>query len=445
MEQKSVQALALQGLGSEAVELLQRLIRFNTVNPPGNEAEAQRFLRDLLAEAGWDCELLSAEEDRPNLVARLRGEAEGPVLAMICHVDTVPADPSEWTRDPWGGELHDGYVWGRGALDMKDQVAAEVAAGARLARDGWRPARGDLLLVVTADEEMGAHAGAEWLCEEQPEKVRCDYVVNEGAGLAIEFEGRRLFTLAVGEKGIFRFKLRTRGVAGHASMPAVGENALLKLAPLLERLREQPARDATPDAELFLERLLGEPPSDLEAGLERIRSGDPLLASLLAEPMLGITLTPTMAHASGKENVIPSQAEVLVDCRVPPGFGEETVRERVASVLGEGDYEVEFVEEVIGNRSDFAGPLAEAIEDWVSELEPGAEVLPGVMPGFSDSHWFRMAFGATVFGFCPQRAMSFAEAEPLIHGADERIAVADVELMAGFFHDLAQRLLGNHD
>jgi acetylornithine deacetylase/succinyl-diaminopimelate desuccinylase-like protein len=445
MEQKSVQALAPQGLGSEAVELLQRLIRFNTVNPPGNEAEAQRFLRDLLAEAGWDCELLSAEEDRPNLVARLRGEAEGPVLAMICHVDTVPADPSEWTRDPWGGELHDGYVWGRGALDMKDQVAAEVAAGARLARDGWRPARGELLLVVTADEEMGAHAGAEWLCEEQPEKVRCDYVVNEGAGLAIEFEGRRLFTLAVGEKGIFRFKLRTRGVAGHASMPAVGENALLKLAPLLERLREQPVRDATPDAELFLERLLGEPPSDLEAALERIRSADPLLASLLAEPMLGITLTPTMAHASGKENVIPSQAEVLVDCRVPPGFGEETVRERVASVLGEGDYEVEFVEEVIGNRSDFAGPLADAIEDWVSELEPGAEVLPGVMPGFSDSHWFRMAFGATVFGFCPQRAMSFAEAEPLIHGADERIAVADVELMAGFFHDLAQRLLGNHD
>jgi len=378
-------------------------------------------------------------------VARLRGEAEGPVLAMICHVDTVPADPSEWTRDPWGGELHDGYVWGRGALDMKDQVAAEVAAGARLARDGWRPARGDLLLVVTADEEMGAHAGAKWLCEEQPEKVRCDYVVNEGAGLAIEFEGRRLFTLAVGEKGIFRFKLRTRGVAGHASMPAVGDNALLKLAPLLERLREQPAHDATPDAELFLERLLGEPPSDLEAALERIRSGDPLLASLLVEPMLGITLTPTMAHASGKENVIPSQAEVLVDCRVPPGFGEETVRERVASVLGEGDYEVEFVEEVIGNRSDFAGPLADAIEDWVSELEPDAEVLPGVMPGFSDSHWFRMAFGATVFGFCPQRAMSFAEAEPLIHGADERIAVADVELMAGFFHDLAQRLLGNHD
>jgi acetylornithine deacetylase/succinyl-diaminopimelate desuccinylase-like protein len=143
--------------------------------------------------------------------------------------------------------------------------------------------------------------------------------------------------------------------------------------------------------------------------------------------------------------VIPSRAEVLVDCRVPPGLDEDLVRERVASVLGDSDYELEFPDNVVGNSSAFEGPLAEAIEGWVSEAEPGAAVLPGVMPGFSDSHWFRKAFGATVFGFCPQSAMSFAEAEPLIHGADERIAVADVELMAGFFWDLPRRMLGNHE
>jgi acetylornithine deacetylase/succinyl-diaminopimelate desuccinylase-like protein len=443
MEQRSAPAVAPEGLGGDAVELLQRLIRFDTVNPPGNEAEAQDFLRGLLSESGWECELLSAREGRPNLVARLSGEAEGPVLAMICHVDTVPAEPSEWTHDPWSGDLDDGYVWGRGALDMKDQVAAEVAAGVRLGRDGWRPQRGDLLIVVTADEEMGAHAGAKWLCEEQPEKVRCDYVVNEGAGLAIEFEDRRFYTLAVGEKGVFRFNLRTHGVAGHGSLPAVGDNALLKLAPLIDRLRNQPTHDLTADSSLFLERLLGEVPADLDAALERISSGDPLLAALLAEPMLGITLTPTMAHGSGKENVIPSRAEALVDCRVPPGLGEDLVRERVAEVLGEAEYELEFPDNVIGNSSPFEGPLAEAIEAWVAEAEPGATVLPGVMPGFSDSHWFRKAFGASVFGFCPQSTMSFAEAEPLIHGADERIAVADVELMARFFWDLPQRMLGD--
>jgi len=445
MQQRSAQALAPEGLGSESVELLQRLIRFNTVNPPGNEEEAQLFLRDLLADAGWECELLAAEEGRPNLVARLRGQSEGPALAMICHVDTVPADPSEWTRDPWGGDLHDGYVWGRGALDMKDQVATEAAACARLARDGWRPARGELLLIVTADEEMGAHAGAKWLCEEQPEKVRCDYVINEGAGLAIEFDGRRFYTLALGEKGVFRFNMRTHGVAGHASIPGVGDNALLKLAPLLERLREQPPHEATPDTELFLERLLGEAPQELDNALDQIRAADPLLATLLAEPMLGVTLTPTKAHASDKDNVVPSHAEVLVDCRVPPGIGEDVVRERVAAVLGEGEYEIEFVETVVGNRSDYDGPLADAIEAWVAEVDPGAEPLPLVMPGFSDSHWFRKAFGATVFGFCPQRAMSLAEAVPLVHGADERVAVADVELMASFFYDLPKRVLGTDD
>jgi acetylornithine deacetylase/succinyl-diaminopimelate desuccinylase-like protein len=263
--------------------------------------------------------------------------------------------------------------------------------------------------------------------------------------VAIDFDGRRLFTLAVGEKGVFRFRVKTRGVAGHASIPGVGDNALLKLGPLLERLRSQPAPETTPDTERFLAGLLGEPAADLAAALGRIRAEDPQLATLLAEPMLGVTLTPTMASGSGKQNVVPSAAELLVDCRVPPEMEAEEVRQRIAGVLGEGDYEVEFTEQVVGNRSDFAGPLADAIEEWVGAAEPGAEVLPLVMAGFSDSHWFRRAFGATVFGFCPQSAMSLAEERPLVHAADERIAVADVELMASFFHWLPQRLLGASD
>jgi acetylornithine deacetylase/succinyl-diaminopimelate desuccinylase-like protein len=432
-------------VGPRAVGLLQRLIRFDTVNPPGNEGEAQQFLLEALSGAGWECEILAKEPQRPNLVARLRGVEEGPSLALICHVDTVPADPSEWTRDPWGGELLDGYVWGRGALDMKDQVASETAACLTLAEQGWRPARGDLLLVVSADEETGAHNGAMWLCEEHPEKVRCEMVLNEGAGLAVSFGGKRYYTLAVGEKGVFRFRLRTRGVAGHASLPGVGDNALLKLGPLLGSLRRQPPRETTPDTELFLARLLGEVPDDLDAGLDRIRDEDPLLAALLAEPMLGVTLTPTMASGSGKQNVVPSQAELLVDCRVPPEIGEAEVRERIAGVLGDGEYEIEFIDPVVGNRSDYAGPLAAEVERWVTETEPGAEVLPIVMPGFSDSHWFRKAFGATVFGFAPQNAMTLAEAVPLVHGADERIAVADVELMAGCYYELPKRLLGPAD
>src|SRR5918998_5477882 len=152
-------------LERRTTELLQRLIRFNTVNPPGNEGAAQEFLKELLEGAGFDCELLAAVAGRPNLVARLRGSSDGPRLCYLGHVDTVLATPEEWSVDPWAGELRDGCVWGRGALDMKSQVAAEVAAATAIAEKGWRPAAGELLVVVTADEEAGATHGAKWLCE----------------------------------------------------------------------------------------------------------------------------------------------------------------------------------------------------------------------------------------------------------------------------------------
>lgn len=425
----------------KAPELLQRLIRFNTVNPPGNEGEALQFLRGMLDEAGWETELLAELPDRPNLVARLRGAEPGPNLALISHVDTVPAKPEEWSRDPWSGDLVDGYIWGRGALDMKDQVAAETAACLALANSGWRPARGDLILVVAADEETGAHHGAQWLCTEQADKVRCDWVVNEGAGEVVDFHGERLFTLAVGEKGTFRFTIVADGEAGHGSIPGVGDNALLKLAEALPRLRNQPPRESTADTDRFLERLLGHAPDDLDAALAEVAAGDPLVAKLMADPMLGVTLAPTMAEASDRENVIPSQARLVVDCRTPPGMTEPEVLERINGVLGEGDWRIEFNDPVVGNRSDYEGPLAEALEEWVELVEPGAKVLPMVMPGFSDSHWFRKAFGATVFGFAPQR-MTLAETKPLVHGKDERITVEDVELMENLYTWLPPKLLG---
>src|SRR5215204_5910723 len=164
MEEGAATTAVPQGLGPWAVDLVGRLIRTNTVNPPGGELAAQEFLKGTLMAAGFECELLAAEPGRPNLVARLRGEGPGPTLCLLGHVDTVPADPSEWSFDPWAGDVVDGEIRGRGAQDMKDQVAAEVAAAATLAREGWRPFAGELLVVATADEEMGAEKGAQWLC-----------------------------------------------------------------------------------------------------------------------------------------------------------------------------------------------------------------------------------------------------------------------------------------
>jgi acetylornithine deacetylase/succinyl-diaminopimelate desuccinylase-like protein len=448
MEERGAAAVeAGSSAGSYAVELLRRLIRIDTTNPPGNERQAQELLASELGEAGFDCELLGVEPERPNLVARLRGEGEGPTLCLLGHVDTVPADADEWSRDPWGGDLAKGQVWGRGAQDMKDQVAAEVATAISLARSGWRP-RGELLVVTTADEEMGAHLGAKWLCEEHPEKVRSDLVVNEGGGPSFVLDGRRLYTLCVGEKGVFRFKLRARGRAGHASVPALGENALLKLAPLIGRLADQPDPEATPEGLEFLGAVLGETVTDdgLADALDRVGELDPLLAAFVAEPMLRVTLSPTRAWASEKDNVIPSRAEVLVDCRVPPEMDEPVVRERVEGVLsddGSGEFEIEFTENAVGNRSPSGTPFWRLIEETMEELDPGAGLVPIVMAGFSDSHWFRKAFGAaTVYGFCPQRGMSLAEVGPLVHGADERIEASDVEFASNFYQRLCKRVLG---
>jgi acetylornithine deacetylase/succinyl-diaminopimelate desuccinylase-like protein len=433
-------------LGAATVQLLQRLIRIDTSNPPGDERPAQEMLRDVLAEVGFDCELVGRTEQRPNLVARLRGEADGPTLCLLGHADTVPAEPSEWSRGPWSGELVDDEVWGRGALDMKGQVAAEVAAAAALASGGWRPAHGELLVVTTADEEAGAAYGARWLCEERPELVRSDFVVNEGGGVAIERDGRRLYTISLGEKGVFRLTIRAHGRSGHGSLPRIGDNALLKLGPLLERLASQPDYEATPEGVEFLSAMLGErvdgDHDSLASALERLGGEDPAAAMFIAEPILGVTLTPTMTQASLKENVIPSHAELFVDCRVPPGYGEDDVRERVESVIGEGDWEIEFSNRIVGNRSEPGGELWDAISDWVGEADPGAELAPMVMPGFSDSHWFREAFGCTVYGFCPHSAMTLAEYAPLIHSADERVAVPDLALSARFFAELPPRLLG---
>src|SRR5215203_3847136 len=221
MEEGTVTTAVPQGLGPSAVELLGRLIQTNTVNPPGNEGSAQELLRELLTAAGFECELLEAQPGRPNLVARLRGTRDGPTLAFLGHVDTVRADPEEWSFDPWAGDVVDGWVRGRGALDMKGQVAAEVAACVALGGKGWRPAAGELRLILTADEEVGGGLGAQWLCEQHPDKVRSDFVVNEGGGGRFEVGGRRLYALSVAEKGIFRMRLRVKGRAGHASVPRI--------------------------------------------------------------------------------------------------------------------------------------------------------------------------------------------------------------------------------
>ncbi len=478
---------------AEATELLQKLIRFDTVNPPGNERAAQEYLSAYLTEAGFECELLGAEPERPNLVARLRADGstassgpdatnDGPTLCYLSHVDTVLANPDEWSaHGPWSGDLAEGFVWGRGALDMKSQTAAEIAAAAGLARSGWRPAKGELLIVVVVDEETGGELGAQWITKEHPEKVRCDLLVNEGGGAVFEYGGRRHYGVCCAEKGVFRFTVTTSGVAGHASMPKIGENALLKMAPVLERLAaKQPAYELTAEPQAFL-AALGEDPDEPARAVANLGAADERLVTMF-EPMLGVTFTPTRIRASEKINVIPSSAELKVDCRVPPGLGEEEVRRGIAEVLGsphleppgpgrpsptptspglggseaggsdregasesEGDglaWRIDFTERIEGNRSPISSQLMEAIADWVNEHDADADVVPVILPGFTDSRHFREAFPECVaYGFFPQKHQTLFEAAPLIHAANERIDARDLAFATEFFRDLARRVL----
>src|SRR4051812_28597866 len=390
-------------LQAETTELLGRLVRCRTVNPPGDERSAQELLGGLLRDAGFEVDLVGRTEPRPNLVARLRGQADGPVLCLLSHVDTVLATPEEWQRDPWSGDLVDGEVWGRGAQDMKSQTAAECAAALELAESGWRPPRGDLLVVVVVDEETGGEDGAIWLTENHPDLVRCDFLLNEGGGSVIPHGDERLYGVCTAEKGVFRFSLTTRGAAGHASMPNVADNALPKLVPLLDALATRRPEEDLTEAPRALLAALG---LDSVAALREV---NPALAAF-AEPMASVTFAPTIISAGTKINVIPSAATLKVDCRVPPGHGRETAERRLREVLGGADgFELTWLEEVVGNGSSTESPLMDAIRGWVEREDPGARVVPTMLPAYTDSRAFRDAFGGCVaYGFFPQREMTLS-------------------------------------
>jgi acetylornithine deacetylase/succinyl-diaminopimelate desuccinylase-like protein len=428
-------------LRDEVTALLQALLRLDTVNPPGNESRAAELLRDYLAPSGVAVQLYARVPGRASLVARIPG-GDGPSLAFLCHTDTVLADASDWDRDPWSGDLVDGEVWGRGALDMKGQVAASAVAFASLAREGFRPS-GDLLLIATADEEVGGEdgVGLVWLCSEHPDAVRCDYAINEGGGERILLGGAPLYLCATAEKASAPFVVRVHGRSGHASMPGIADNALVKSSRYLEALGSySPPRELIPEARGFLTAVLGEAPP-LDEALERAAAVHPILAALV-EPLLAFTLSPTMIEASRQRNVIPAQCEITVDCRLLPETTPADVEPLIRAALGNGRYDLEFGEVVGGSRSPLDTPLWRVLEDFTADVEPGARLAPIACPGFTDSHYLRAAFGTVAYGFFPGR-MDPELLARLVHSANERVTVDDLELGTTMLRSAALSLLGS--
>lgn len=358
-------------------------------------------------------------------------------MLLLCHTDTVVADPEEWSVDPWSGVLQDGCVWGRGALDMKGHVAAAAVAIATLAREGFEPA-GDLIVAATADEEVGVDVGLSWLVRAHPDSVRADYCVNEGGGDRVLVDGRPVYLCSTAEKMSAPFKLRVHGRSGHASTPGIADNALVRAAGLIQRVAEirQPPRLIPETEALFAS--LGRVPAPGE--LERtVRALPPELRATV-EPLLGIVVSPTMITGSRRTNVIPGLVEVVCDCRLLPGETPADVEPVIREALGEDAYDIEWIEAVGGTRSPLDTPLWDVFESFVAAVEPEARVVPVVSAGFTDSHFLREAFGTVSYGFFPMRAMSSDLAARLIHSADERIEVDDLELGTEFLLYVARTL-----
>jgi acetylornithine deacetylase/succinyl-diaminopimelate desuccinylase-like protein len=429
-------------------ELLRRLIRFDTVNPPGNEREAQEFLAGLLEDEGFEVTLTGRLPERPNLVAELRADGaaagEGPVLGLLSHVDTVLAAPEDWRHGPWSGDLVDGEIWGRGAIDMKSQTAAEIAGAVELVRSGWRPARGALKIIVVVDEEVGGAEGAVWLCANHPELARCDLMLNEGGGAPLRFRGGLHYGVCVGEKGPLRFTLRASGTAAHGATPRLGDNALVRLAPLITRLAEaETPFDVAPAIAGMLDGLGLDGGRPARAYAE-LREEDPALSAAI-EPMGRITFSPTIVSAGDKINVIPDRAELQVDCRVPPNLSTEEAKERILDALAPLPDGVEVVwgMTVPGNDSPAHGELFDAIQEWLGDHVPGAGIVPTFLPGFTDSRTWRTAFPDCVaYGFFPHKNLELREQAGRMHAKDERIDVEDLEFAAACFRDVTRRILG---
>jgi acetylornithine deacetylase/succinyl-diaminopimelate desuccinylase-like protein len=420
-------------LRDEVVGLAQALIRIDTSNPPGNETPAAELLAEYLAGAGVECELVGPDPARLNLVARIEGRGKGPSLMLIAHTDVVPAPAADWTVGPFEGRIRDDRIVGRGAVDMKNELAARAVAFAAVARSGERPA-GDVVLVAEADEERNlSDVGMSWLVRER-EDLRCDYALNEGGGMLLELaDGRRLVLVSVGEKQVSSLRVRVFGRAGHASTDPGPDNALRHAATAVDRLLDNPAPvQLTPATERAFE-VLGVSPARVDEAFARVGELHPALA-VLVPPMARMTITPTGLRTYEPSNVLPPFADVICDCRTVPGQGEAEIREQAERALGaDFAYELELLEPLEGGtESPTDTALYRVCEEYVADRVAGAGLLPMVTSGFTDSHWVRGAHGTVAYGFAPVFATDPIAYMDAAHAADEALEVADLVEMTEF-------------
>jgi len=433
----------------ETLNHLQKLVRFDTTNPPGNETPAAQYLADVLRAEGIEAQVLESAPGRGSLVARLKGTGEKRPLLLLSHLDVVPAVRERWEHDPFAAEVIEGYLWGRGTVDTKQLTAMELMTVLLLKRQGLTLKR-DVILAATADEEMGGKMGVGWLMENHPQLLDAEYAINEGGGFALEVNGQRIYLCHTAEKGVFWIKLRTRGRPGHASTPK-GDNAVVHLAEVLARLgKARLPMHRTNTVETFIKGLartqkfpksfilpLVLNPLFESFVLSRLPEEGLLKPALRA--MLHNTATPTVLRAGEKTNVIPSVAEAQVDCRMLPGQTPESVLAELKPYLGEG-VEVETIMTSTPYETDYRSELYETIREVVIEHDPGSEVLPFLLTASSDSRYLAQR-GIKVYGFAPMKYEPGLSPLELAHGDNERISLESLAFGTRVFYEVVRRFV----
>ena len=443
-------------LTGQTVELLQQLIRNRCVNDgsvaSGQEVKTTDTLRTYLQGSGLDLEVYTPDgaPGRSNLVARIEGsDPSAPTLCLMGHTDVVPVTPEHWTRDPFGGELVNGEVWGRGALDMLNITASQAVVLKALAKKGWRP-RGTLVYLACADEEAGGALGAGHVVKKHWDALRANYLLTENGGTVSEFGGQLNVNVHVGEKGVAWRKLRVKGTPGHGSMPYGADNALVKAAKIITRLadyRPSPYVDdlwagfvRTLDLEPELKDSLIDP-GRVDDSIDRLPSK---ALAKIAWSNTHTTFSPNMCRAGLKTNVIPDMVDLEVDIRTIAGDTEDEVRRHIDKALGDLSEEV-IVEKLFSKQASVSPtgtPLWDVLAKVVDGHYPGAKLLPRMIVGFTDAPYFRER-GAIAYGFgLFSRALTAEAMSGRFHGNDERIDVESLALTTQAWLDTCELFLG---
>jgi len=429
------------------VELLRRLIQFDTTNPPGNEAKCISFINGLLTEAGVETTIVGRASERPNLIARLHGQDSASPLLLYGHVDVVTTANQQWQRPPFAGEAVDGFVWGRGALDMKGGVAMMLAAFLRAKREDLH-LPGDVVLAILCDEEAGGEFGSKYLVDNYAdlfEGIR--YAIGEFGGFTFYVNKKRFYPIMVAEKQMCWMKATMRGPGGHGSIPVRG-GAMAKLAQLLQRLdKNRLPVHVTPIARLMIKTI-----ASASGGLRGLILGqltNPLLTdgvlNVLGErgrsfdPLLHNTVCPTILHGSAKANVIPSEVSVELDGRLLPGYSPDDLIAELFRIVGD-DLEIEIVRHNPGPAEPDMG-LFELLADVLRQADPEGIPVPLLLSARTDASFFSR-LGIQTYGFLPMQLPEDFNFTQTIHAADERIPVEAVGFGANAIYEVLRRFRG---